>query len=115
MRGGERGLEPEVAQDRRIDAMGEIAQLTQRVFEAVPEYVQPSHNLRILLDQLTRERELDAQAGQVLLCAVVQVALDLAALEITGGHRASTRRGKLGGRRLSSAVKRPFSIASSSA
>ena len=72
----------------------------QRVFEAVPEYVQPSHNLRILLDQLTRERELDAQAGQVLLCAVVKVALDLAALEITGGHRASTRRGKLGGRRL---------------
>ena len=80
--------------------MGEIAQLAQRVFEAVPEYVQPSHNLRILLGQLTRECELDAQAGQVLLCAVVQVALDLAALEISRGDRVSTRRGKLGGRRL---------------
>ena len=57
----------------------------------------------------------EANRDQVLLRPVMKVALDLAALGVARGQEACTRCEELRARRWSSAVKRPFSMASSSA
>ena len=51
--------------------------------------------VRVVAEHVLREAEVHGQGHQVLLGAVVQVALDLAALGVAGGHDAGARRAQV--------------------
>jgi hypothetical protein len=73
----------------RVDAMGEVPQLLDGVLDADGQHVQHlGGRLRVVGQQVPGEAQVDGQRHQVLLGAVVQVPLDLAALGVGGGHDA---------------------------
>ena len=68
--------------------MRDVAQLVDRLVDALADPVQlaADHVVRTL----TRQTKLDVHRDESLLDAVVQVALELAALVVGGGHDPSS-------------------------
>ena len=88
----ERLGEAGVHEQRRVDAVGQVAQLLDRVLHGVAERVEHlGGGLGVVGEDVLGEAEVHRQRDEVLLGAVVQVALDLAALGVAGGHDAGTR------------------------
>ena len=71
-----------------MDAVREVAHLGEHALQPFGDDRQPRADLRVLLRQRARELDLDPEGDEVLLCAVVQIALDPAPLGIGGGQRA---------------------------
>ena len=94
--------------------MGEVAELFQNLLELVADVVESLRGLWIR--ELAGKADSDAECDQVLLRPVMEVALDPcgAALSPVATMRARVARSS-SFVDWSSAVKRPFSIASSSA
>ena len=65
------------------------------VLEPVPDIGQPRRDLRVARRELPRERHLDLQGDQLLLRAVVEVALDPAPLGVPDGRVPCARGGEL--------------------
>ena len=82
------------AQDRRHGAVRHPAQLLDRQLDLVVEPLQDRPVLTVL-ELLAREREVDAQRQQPLLCAVVQLALDSFALGLADLEQPRARRAQL--------------------
>src|SRR6185312_12200579 len=80
-----RFLEAEVLERRRIDASSELPQIVQHLGQLLADLGQLSRELRILVCNVTSgELELHSQGKQMLLCAIVEIAFDLAALGMAG-------------------------------
>lgn len=72
--------------------MGEVAQLLHSLLELGPELIE--HGLRrlgVLTGDLACQPQVDGQADEPLLGAVVQIAFDPPTLAVTGGDNAGTR------------------------
>ena len=82
---------PALAQDRRVDAARQRAQVLHRGCGVVAGLVQGGAQLRIV-GQVAREAELEQQAVQARLDAVVEVALDADTLVVGGRRHARARR-----------------------
>src|SRR6185437_10349029 len=81
--GAERLAEPAVGEQRRVDAVGEVAQFLDGGLDLVGELVDHQRRrLRVVGDEVAGEPEVHGEGDQVLLRAVVQVALDPAALGV---------------------------------
>ena len=81
-----------VHEQRRVDAVGQVAQLLDRVLHRVAERVEHlGGGLGVVGEHVLGEAEVHRQRHEVLLGAVVEVALDLAPLGVAGGHDAGTR------------------------
>ena len=91
--GAQRLAKPAVAQQRRVDAVRELAQLGDRGLHVAAQVLeQREHGLGVaVLGDLAGQPELDRQRDEVLLRAVVQVALDGAARRVGGGDDAQPR------------------------
>ena len=75
--------------------MGERAELVERAFDVLAQLVHGARAaLRVDLEQLLSERELDAQPDQPLLGAVVQIALDARPLVVSGSGDPAARDGE---------------------
>jgi hypothetical protein len=88
--------EPALLQQSRLRAMYELAQVIERLLRLVgqlAEHVRPGGGL--VCDTLGSEPEMDAQRDQSLLGAVVQIALQPAALLLAGPHGAQSRGAQL--------------------
>jgi hypothetical protein len=90
-RGEQRIGQPVRPQQRRVDPVREAAQLPRGVPDLGAELLQQAGQVRVPPGQLRGHQQLDRQAGQLLLGAVVQVALDAPALRVGGGHDARPR------------------------
>ena len=90
--------ESELAKHRRVEAMGEVAELLQNLIELFADVVESLCDLWIR--EFAGQADFDAKCGQVLLRSVMEVALDLAALGVACGHDACTRCAELCVRRL---------------
>jgi hypothetical protein len=89
--------DPAVAEQRRIHPVRERAQLLERELDLVAELVDRLQGRdRIDAPELLGERELDPQADQALLSAVVQVALDARALDVGAAGDPLARHVELG-------------------
>ena len=85
--------EAAVAQQRRVDAVRELAQLGQRRLHVAAQLLEHGlDRLRVALDELAGEADLHRERDEVLLRAVVQVALDPAPRLVGRGHDAQPRR-----------------------
>ena len=78
-----------------MDALRELAQLRQRLARARPEPSGASASVRDLRNFPLRDAEAERQRDEPLLRAVVEVALDPAALGVAGLDEAQARRGEL--------------------
>ncbi len=88
-------------QQRRIDAAREQAKLLEDIVHLAPDRRQRAlAPLRVLLDRLRRHVELDPQTHEVLLDAVVEVALEPPALGVGHLHQPDPRGRQVGRRRL---------------
>jgi hypothetical protein len=97
----QRAGQPSIREQRREDASGEIAQLRERVIRQVADIHQRTcRAIWIAPQSLGRQTRCDGNRYQMLLRAVVNVALDATSLGILGGHDALTRRPQLLGLRL---------------
>ena len=77
------GVEAPVGEDRRVDAAGEVAQLDQRLLGlAVGVVDQGPGRVGVGVELLLGPAQVHGQGDQSLLRAVVQVALDAAALDL---------------------------------
>ena len=96
--GRERLGEPAVHEQRRVDAVREVAQLLHRLLEVGADLVE--HRLGLLgivVGELAREPHAHRERDEVLLRAVVQVALDRAPLGVAGLDDACARGAQLVG------------------
>ncbi len=85
----ERGDQPLVRQQRGVDTSREIAEVVQRSARFDLQLLEHLLRLgRISLNQLLRETLPDLERDQLLLRAVVDVALELATLSILGSDQA---------------------------
>ena len=76
-RGAQRLGQPAVAQQRRVDAVRELAQLAERRLDVAAQLLEHRlDGLRIGLHELAGQADLDRERDEVLLRAVVEVALD---------------------------------------
>ena len=97
-RGAERVGEAAVHEQRRVDAVREVAELLHGFLEIEPDLVE--HRLRLLgigVGDLAREAHTDRERDEVLLRAVVQVAFDAAPLGVGRLHDAGAGRAQLVG------------------
>ena len=85
--GGQRGVEAAVGEDGRVDAADQVAQLGQRLLDLAVRVVQGGGRLGVARHLALGGAQLDAEGDQPLLRAVVQVALDAAALLVGGTDR----------------------------
>ena len=84
--------QPGVHEQRRVDAVGQVAQLLDGVLHRVAERVEHlGGRLRVVGEDVLGEPQVHREGHEVLLGAVVEVALDLAALGVAGGHDAGAR------------------------
>ena len=88
---GESFPKPELAEDGRIQSLGEVSELVQDLLELGAEVRKPESNLRIRLGELCGHPDPDAQCDEMLLRAVVKIALDPAALDVSCRHDAGAR------------------------
>ena len=89
--GGRRqGLgQPARHQQRWEDPVGERTQLLDRVLEVALDLVDHGDGIRgVVLDRIAGQPQLHGQGDQVLLGAVVEVALELAPLGVSCRHDA---------------------------
>ena len=96
--GAQRLGEAAVHEQRRVDAVREVAQLLHRFLEVEADLVE--HRLGLLgigVGDLAREAHAHRERDEVLLRAVVQVALDAAALGVGRLDDAGARRAELVG------------------
>jgi hypothetical protein len=85
--GGQRGRQPALHQDRGIDPVREAAQFVHCLPDVGAELGQDLQDLVVVaFGQLAGQAQLDRQGGQLLLGAVVQVALDPAPLTVGRRH-----------------------------
>ena len=83
--GAERVGQPAVHQQRRVDAVREVAQLLHRLLEVGRDLVEHLlGGVGVGVGELAGEAGAHRERDEVLLRAVVQVALDAAALEVGG-------------------------------
>ena len=81
--GGESLGQAAIREERGIDAVRELPKLLQGGFDVVPKLLEECRCLRrVGAGQLTREAQIRAQRDQLLLRAVVEVALDAAPLGV---------------------------------
>ncbi len=88
-RGPQRAAEAVGHEQRREDAVGQRAQLGHGLLHIALQLV--DHRLGVvgvLVDGVARQAQLHRQRYEVLLRTVVEVALQLASLGVTGGHDA---------------------------
>ena len=84
-RGAQRVREPAVHEQRRVDAVREVAQLLHRLLEVGRDLVEHLlGGVGIGVGELACEPGAHRERDEVLLRAVVEVALDAAALEVGG-------------------------------
>ena len=81
---GQRGVEAAVGEDGRVDAADQVAQLGERLLDLAVRVLQGGGGLRVARRLAPGGAQLDAEGHQPLLGAVVQVALDAAALLVGG-------------------------------
>src|SRR2546423_570888 len=88
----ERRGETLVGEERRVDAASEVAQILER---GAGRGLQPREQLAFLplvaADELLGETELHRERHELLLCAVVEVALDLASFLVLRRDQAPPR------------------------
>ncbi len=97
----ERCLEAVVAEHRRVDAAGELAQLGGRLVELRKGFVQQlAGRGRVVVELAAHQAQAHGQRHQPLLGAVVEVALDPAAFLVPGLDDAGARGAQLGYLRL---------------
>ena len=89
----DRSLEPLFTEEGGMDATGELAQFADRLLELVLRAGECDRRRRVVSGRGEAER--DGESDETLLRAVVQVALDPAALGIRRGHDATPRRAHL--------------------
>jgi hypothetical protein len=88
-RGPQRLAETTVGQERRIDAVGQFAQLLDRVLYVGGQLVEDlDRALRVLGHDVLGQPQVDGQRDQVLLGPIVQIPLHPAAFGVTAGHDA---------------------------
>ena len=74
-----------VAQQRRVDAVGEVAQLLDRVLHVGGQRIEHLGRGRgVVGKEVLRQSQVHRQRDEVLLRAVVQVAFDLASFSVGG-------------------------------
>ena len=84
--------QPAGHEQRREDAVGQRAQLLDGVLHVALDLVDHRDGVvRVVLDGVTGQAQLHGQRDEVLLGAVVQVALELAPLGVAGGDDAGPR------------------------
>jgi len=89
--------QPSVAQQRGVDPVGKLAQLVERFLHVAAQAVQDLAALvRVGVEQRLHQPDLDRQGDEVLLGAVVQVALDPPPRLVGGGHDPLPRGDQLG-------------------
>ena len=85
-----------VPQQRRVDAVGQLPQLVQRVLHVAAELVEHLVGRRpVGVDELLHQADLHREGDQVLLGPVVEVALDLAPGLVGRGDDAEAGGGQL--------------------
>ena len=90
--GAQRFGEAGVHEQRRVDAVGQVAELLDGVLHRIAERVEHlGGRLGIVGEDVLGEAEVHRQRDEVLLGTVVEVALDLATLGVPGGDDAGTR------------------------
>ncbi|MFN8233033.1 MAG: hypothetical protein U0V56_06065 [Actinomycetota bacterium] len=88
----ERRRQPAIGQQRRVDAAGQVAQVLEGRRRLVADLgEQRASPFRIALDQSVGELQLDRERDQLLLRAVVDVALQASSLVVLGLHDALLR------------------------
>ena len=89
--GRQRFGEALVGEERRVDPVGEVAELLQGVLEVAPQLLHESPGLvRVPLGELAGQADLDCQRHEVLLRPVVQIPLDPPTLGVPRGHDAAS-------------------------
>ena len=91
----ERGAEAALREDAGVDALGELAQLAQRVGERGARLGEQRLRRRVALDPRVREPERHRDRHEPLLRAVVQIALDPPPLDLRCLDDAGARRAQL--------------------
>ena len=92
---GERGLKTIGGEQRRVDAPGKLPQIVQCLIGILLELSQDRTGLALRLGGRLRQPDFDLQCDQVLLGAVVQIALEPAALLILRADQPLTRGAKV--------------------
>ena len=86
------GTEAAVGEDRGVDAARQLAQLVERARElGLGLLEQPGNRVGAPLERALGEPQLQGERDEALLRAVVQVALEAAALGVAGAHDARAR------------------------
>ena len=76
--------EPVPADDRRMQAAGDVSQLIERLGELAAGSFQPALGGGVTVRLLSKHAEFEGQGNQTLLCTVVQVALQTPTLVLLG-------------------------------
>nr|WP_228431103.1 hypothetical protein [Baekduia soli] len=92
---GHRRREATVGQDRRVDPAGQLAQLGQRAGEPLAQPVDHRRELRVVAHAPAQQAQLQRERHELLLGAVVQVALDAPARPVGGLHDPQARLAQL--------------------
>src|SRR4029450_10108828 len=71
----ERHFQSVSAQDSRMDAAGDVAELLERASDLTTRLIDPSLSFRIRAQPLLEQAELEREGDQPLLRAVVEIAL----------------------------------------
>ena len=79
------------ADDRRMQAAGDVSQLIQRFGELTAGAFQPALGSGVTVRLLSKHAEFEGQGNQTLLCTVVQVALQAPTLVLLGFDHPCTR------------------------
>ena len=84
--------QPTRLQERRIDPVGQRCRLLQRLLYVTAHVVEERlGRVGVVSNQLARELKVDRERDQVLLRAVVELALDSASRDVVGGGEAFAR------------------------
>ena len=84
--------ESAVDEQRRVDAVRQFAQLSNRLLDRLAEFVEHLRgHLGIFGDDVFRQAKIDRQGDEVLLRTVVQIALDASTFGVTTRDDARSR------------------------